>query len=108
MSPLRTIQQRVQRGAEWLDTRRPGWADAINLGWLSMTRCNRCILGQLFGDYYRIVDVGGSDRELTQNQAMRKGFDVPSAVQPSLQGDEYEALTRLWKHQIRKRLLLCR
>ncbi len=44
---------RVARGVEFLDKVYPGWDSKIALGRLAMETCDKCILGQLYGDYYR-------------------------------------------------------
>jgi len=43
----------VTRGIAYLDEHLPGWQDEIDWSRLSMETCERCIIGQLFGDYDR-------------------------------------------------------
>lgn len=46
-------EEQVQRGAAWLDEHAlEGWRDRIDLGKLDIDNQNRCILGQLWGDYF--------------------------------------------------------
>lgn len=45
---MNTITERVQRGAEWLDVKYPGWHDKIDLSILDMGSCNMCVLGQVY------------------------------------------------------------
>jgi hypothetical protein len=47
----KALTARVNRGARLLDRFRPGWAEAIALDKLGMHTCDRCILGQLYGDF---------------------------------------------------------
>lgn len=44
-----TVEQRVGRGAAWLDAVYPEWWTRIDLGTLDLAHGCRCVLGQLFG-----------------------------------------------------------
>jgi len=44
-------KRRVSAGATLLDKRFPGWYKHINLQRLDILNCDRCILGQLYGNY---------------------------------------------------------
>ena len=44
--------QEVARGAARLDFEQPGWAEQISLDRLAMDNCARCILGQVYGNYF--------------------------------------------------------
>lgn len=46
-----SIQQRVAKGAAWLDTVRPGWRDSISLDKLDIASGCECVCGQTFGGY---------------------------------------------------------
>jgi hypothetical protein len=46
-----TIEDRVKRGALLLDATTPGWSEKINGDTLAMRWCDKCLLGQLYGDY---------------------------------------------------------
>lgn len=52
MSEL-TIEQRVAAGAEWLDKNRPTWILVIDLDILDISDSCRCVLGQVYGNYFR-------------------------------------------------------
>lgn len=39
---------RVARGAAWLDTKYPGWFQAIDLATLKISDCHMCVLGQVY------------------------------------------------------------
>lgn len=43
-----SVQERVARGARWLDGVRPGWRDALELGRLDIRSATNCVLGQVF------------------------------------------------------------
>lgn len=45
------IDERVQRGAALLDQVRPGWHTRIDITRLNLGSCDRCVLGQEYGDF---------------------------------------------------------
>jgi hypothetical protein len=47
---LERIRKHVARGAAFLDEKRPGWADRIDLDSLSLEDCTMCVLGQEYED----------------------------------------------------------
>lgn len=51
--PELTVEQRVANGVEWLDVNKPGWEPTIDVGRLNLAAPCLCVLGQLFGDYWR-------------------------------------------------------
>lgn len=51
-----SIAERVAAGAGLLDEHAPGWADRIDIDRLNISLCSRCVLGQLYGDYFRGLD----------------------------------------------------
>jgi len=98
MAALRTLQVRVKRGAAWLDTNHPKWADRIDVPALSLSNPCQCVLGQLFGNFW--IDPSGDrcDTPIGKyERAKALGF-----CSPYLEG--YSVLDRLWRHQIKKRL----
>jgi hypothetical protein len=52
-----TLQERVQKGAAWLDEYHPTWAGLIDLEILDLGDGCKCVLGQLFGPQYDLCDV---------------------------------------------------
>jgi hypothetical protein len=50
---IRLATTRAKLGARILDLTQPGWAQRITLSGLRMAGCGSCVLGQLFGDYWR-------------------------------------------------------
>jgi hypothetical protein len=51
------MEGRVSEGAKWCDRHAPGWFAKIDTDRLLLSSCSRCVLGQLFGSYARIVDL---------------------------------------------------
>jgi hypothetical protein len=49
-----TVEERVARGAAWLDAHFPGWEGRINLQTLALRSGEKCICGQLFADEARL------------------------------------------------------
>ena len=43
-----SVQERVARGARWLDGASPGWRDAMALRSLNLSSGESCLLGQVF------------------------------------------------------------
>lgn len=93
-----TIRQRVSSGVAWLDEHvadwwRPGW---VKLTTLDMARPCRCVLGQLYGDYY--------DAPITLEQATDLGFDATddAPLGESL-ATEWDALAAEWTQVIEVR-----
>lgn len=97
MGELRTA---VDKGAAWLDRVKPGWREMIDIGSLQMDRCDRCILGQLYGDYFDAIYT--SPTLGSKDSACRHGFQAEG--DSTLYADEYhsdrtakyEALRSLW------------
>lgn len=48
---MSTIEERVARGAAWLDDNVLGWQNRIDLDRLDMGNRYHCVLGQLYGNY---------------------------------------------------------
>lgn len=93
-----TIQQRVKRGAEWLDANVPGWWTAVELGLLDLSAGCQCVIGQIDGDSY-----GHGMEELGRNPlhdkwAIAHGFD--SRTRRHVYGSDFAALTKAWAKAI--------
>lgn len=66
-----TVAERVARGVALLDEKVPGWHDRIDLSRLDMWDEARCILGQLFDDFFD----GAAELELQEEDTYTSGFD---------------------------------
>lgn len=76
----------VTRGIAYLDEHLPGWQDEIDWEALDMNTCEKCIVGQLFGDYdrgMRILGLGNSEGAGT-----RFGFETKG---------NWDKLRNLWQ-----------
>lgn len=101
-----TIPDRVAAGVAWLDANAPDWLDRIDLDELQMDDCCRCMLGQVFDDYWKSPLLAGD---------IAKGSsDLPSAVPLGFQSQhvdlnseaadaEYESLAAEWRRVIAER-----
>lgn len=101
---METMEQRVNRGAALLDEKRPGWWKSVDLARLDLNHCERCVLGQLFGDYKE----GRSALCLLSglSNSVKWSFDCGfTLVGPDVDcGDEeMEKLTQAWTKLIQQR-----
>lgn len=64
------VAGRVARGVALLDERLPGWVDRVNTIKLDIQNCERCVLGQVFGDYF----AGSRELGIWENEE-EYGFD---------------------------------
>lgn len=55
MTTTEELEARVERGAEWLDKRTPGWEDRIFLEEFNMDSAFHCVLGQVYGNFFTFV-----------------------------------------------------
>lgn len=67
------FEQEVKNGMTWLDEIEPRWINRINTNTLQLRVCHRCVLGQLFGDYFNAAKEHG----LTLTQTQQMGFFNP-------------------------------
>jgi hypothetical protein len=84
-------RQAVAGGAAFLDIKRPGWAARIDADTLRVRSMRDCVIGQLYGGYFR----GLLRLRLSPFRAHRYGFDT--GIHPGF------ALDRAWSELIRKR-----
>lgn len=102
-----TVEQRVQAGAAWLDEHETGWVDRIDLDRLSLEHCKRCVLGQVFGDYYDAPLAGApySTEELYAyaDAAQPLGFTGTRHDEMYGTDEEYAELTEAWRQLIETR-----
>jgi hypothetical protein len=112
-----TIEARVRRGALLLDATMPGWAAKVNGDRLAMRWCDKCLLGQLYGDYNDgLKRVGlplyldwdkGSNKESDEAEeiAAAHGFTITDEEYREDVRDEtaWPALADTWRAEIRSR-----
>ncbi len=90
------FETEVERGANLLDTRRPGWADRIDEGTLNLQSVSSCTLGQEFGTFgFGKVKLGLNSADL-----IRHGFLLEAGQDGDL---AYPQLTATWLEAIRAR-----
>ena len=105
---------RVRRGARLLDSESPGWHRRLAGDRLAMESCDRCVLGQLYGDYldgFRHVLRNLPSQNLYS--AAMHGFtlfeheqhveDSSDAAQTPVLA-RFAALADLWRHTARGRV----
>jgi hypothetical protein len=90
-----TIEQRVDRGAAWLDECRPAWWAEIDLIRLDLDHQEDCVLGQLWGDYFSVP--------IMLDEAIASGFDSDHAADTVEYEDDVAALTEAWRALIERR-----
>lgn len=66
------LEGAVTRGAAFLDEKAPGWFHRLDRNALEMNDCSRCVLGQLFGNYYAALEA----RQYSTDEAAGMGFSV--------------------------------
>lgn len=100
---------RVRAGVALLDDRKPGWANRVDVDRLEMQACDRCVLGQLFGDFHEGMERLVPDHwDISPEPAITYGFDA-EPLGPGEWVDrgrlrfDYRMLRRLWTYVIRQR-----
>lgn len=58
-----TIEQRVAKGAAWLDEKYPGWWAKVDIATLAVSSCRKCVLAQV---YDRLIPEGERGQILAQ------------------------------------------
>ena len=101
------LKRAVAKGATVLDGNRPGWHRIVKISELDMINPEKCVLGQLKGNYWEgAVLMGIHPREFESH-----GFVAPLNKEPQesydaflkVQQQTWSTLTELWKNEIRKR-----
>jgi hypothetical protein len=108
------MQARVGLGAEWLDAQiaehvvEPGWRAKINLRTFDMTNPCRCVLGQVFGNYWEALDELApeddmrapldSDDETVLDWEVDRGFNLPRGQDTD---EDWDALEIAWVNYLR-------
>lgn len=105
----------IAKGVAWLDSQnngRQGWLPRVNIGSLNLAKGNTCVLGQLYGGFHRVVDMGGTHHILasllnrtlptkTASWAVRHGFAVRGRENPVTE-IKYAILTLEWMRALKK------
>lgn len=79
------FEEQIAKGVEYLDQDLgPSWVDSIDLKRLALDDCHRCMIGQLYGNYYRRFDV-------------EEGFEFAFSVNDF---GHYPILGREWRKKI--------
>lgn len=94
--PSQEADRRVERGVVWLQRHYPQWWADIIHSRLDMDDPYKCVLGQLAGDYRRVVP-----SRMSTQAAVMNGFDGGTCDEFTLTADD---LTRAWKREIRRRI----
>lgn len=101
------VQERVRRGAEYLDDMDPGWHRRVNADTLELEDGRHCVLGQLHGEFRLGL---GRSHVITLSSAPRAslspvayGFKCVEGVSDEWQARDYELLTQAWRTAVRSR-----
>jgi hypothetical protein len=73
--PELTIAERVAAGAEWLDRHAGDWLPQIDLSELDIEEPCNCILGQVYGHYFRSPRDARLDDGSSEYIADERGFN---------------------------------
>lgn len=108
-----TITERVAAGATWLDQNKPGWIERIRLNALSLNECEECVLGHVFGDYWRAPLADSNPNESMQAtdehnlRAAAMGFTIEASEYNKFLNrggdDPWSALQAEWYRLIEER-----
>lgn len=91
------IDPRVLRGAHFLDVRRPGWDERIDLDTFDLGNACDCVVGQTEGDYQDGAKTLGL--EPYGDEAREFGF----VVGPKRPLDDWDVLGTSWRSLIESR-----
>jgi hypothetical protein len=101
------VQERVERGASYLDEVDPGWHRRVDAETLELEDGEHCVLGQLHGGFR--IGLGRS-HVLSLSSAPRAslspvayGFKCVEGVSDAWQARDYELLTAAWREAVRTR-----
>ena len=92
-----TEQKQAARGAEFMDRKRPGWHNEIDLALLNIECGVHCILGQIYHDY------GDGTHHIGINENQERQYNLGFMATPINKTEKYRQLTAAWKMEIRMR-----
>lgn len=92
------MAERVRAGVKWMDDNAPGgWRGRINLRTFNMEEPCRCVIGQVFGDYWDVlVDFGVVEDERAEEDAQAWEVDHGFNLSDDDSEEEWDALERAW------------
>lgn len=88
------FETRIDAGIKWLDEQRPDWRSRVDLDYLNMGDASDCILGQVFGHFWKAVSGAGTDvppHSMTYEEAVNRGFTLDNRI------ESYQELTNAWR-----------
>lgn len=101
------VRDRVRRGAEYLDERDPGWHRRIDPSALELESGDRCVLGQLHGEFRLGLGRSGmlnlSSAPRASLSPVAHGFKCVEGVSEEWQARDYELLTKAWRAAVQTR-----
>lgn len=100
MSEVIAAQSRAAAGAKMFDTKEPNWFLRINVGLLDMGCNSRCIIGQLYEDYFDAIREGGALGDVGEAWLEAHGFTI-DWDEPIV---NFRDLTAAWEKEIAERL----
>lgn len=104
---LEYAQERVRRGAAYLDDVDPGWHRRVDPATLELSSGSSCILGQLHGDFRmglsraHLINLSSAPR--ASLSPVSYGFQCVSGVDDAVQDRDYVYLNQAWQEAVRKR-----
>jgi len=107
------MEDRIDQGIAYLNEKHPGWQKKIDLKLLDLEGCTKCILGQIFGDYwkaskevdYQRTGIGLQNASLFSDWASERGFSLTEEELDDVddidqENKKWKKLTRIWKKKI--------
>lgn len=72
-----TIEERVLRGAAWMDEHFPGWAEKVNTETIDQSSSINCVMGQATGD---VVTAGDKRVRFTRDGVTYRTLELPDTI----------------------------
>lgn len=103
--PTLTQEQRVESGAALLDEFVPGWEGGVDEGTLNIDHMEKCVLGQLFGDFCKVYypHMGSGKRSMPRGLRERIRGKVWELGFGLRNDEDMDDLTDEWVRVILKR-----
>jgi hypothetical protein len=104
---LEYAQERVRRGATYLDDVDPGWHRRVDPTTLELSSGSSCVLGQLHGDFRmglsraHLINLSSAPR--ASLSPVSYGFQCVSDVDDMAQDRDYTYLNQAWHEAVRRR-----